>query len=146
MDALQSLTSAASASALSKREPGETAARRDAVPTEIKPPSDSAAATSPLVVASMNESAGSAVTKRGQEDKSKEQSPEEVAAAVEDINDFFKSMQRTMQFSLDKEGERMVVQIKDAEGNVVKQIPSEQALELARRLGEVKGLLLEEQA
>ena len=146
MDALQSLTSAASAGALSKREPNDTAARRDAAPTEIKPPSDSAASTSPQVVASMSESAGSTATKRCQDEKSKEQSREEVESAVEDINDFFKSMQRSMQFSLDEDSERMVVQIKDAEGKVVKQIPSEQALELARRLDEVKGLLLETQA
>lgn len=145
MDSLQSLTGAAATNALSKREQAETA-KRDAAPTEIKPPSDSVASTSPQVVDSMNESERSTATKRGQEEKSKEQSREEVESAVEDINDFFESMQRTMQFSIDEESERMVVQIKDADGNVIKQIPSEQALELARRLGEVKGLLLEEQA
>ena len=145
MDALQALTGAASTGALSKRESNETA-RRDSAPTEIKPPSDSAAATSPQVVASLSESAASGATKRGQEDTTKEQSRDEVEAAVEDINDFFQTMQRSMQFSLDEESERMVVQIKDNDGNVIKQIPSEQALELARRLDEVKGLLLETQA
>lgn len=145
MDVIQPLTGAASTNALSKREPADTA-KNDAVSTEIKPPSDSVASTSPQVVASINESADSTATKRDQEEKSREQSRETVESAVDDINNFFEFMRRTMQFEIDEESERVVVLIKDTDGNVIKQIPSEQALELAQRLGEVKGLLLEEQA
>ena len=144
MDSLQALTGATAVSGLPKREPAETA-RRDAVATEIQPPGNSAAATSPQVVSSMDETARSGAG-RQEEGTRKEASRENVEEAVEDINDFFQTMQNSVQFSLDEQGERMVVQIKDSDGKVLKQIPSEQALELARRLDEVKGLLLEEKA
>lgn len=71
---------------------------------------------------------------------------EAVEDAVAQMNQFFESAQRKLEFNLDDSGEHMVIQIKDADGEVVKQIPSEIALELARRLGEVQGFLFEEQA
>jgi flagellar protein FlaG len=142
MDSLQALMG--SVSGLPRRELAD-ASRRDAVPTEIQPAANSAASTSPQVVASMAEAAGSGAGRRGGE-TNQEQSREEVEEAVKGINDFFQSVKTSLQFTMDEESERMVVQIKDPDGKVVKQIPSERALELARRLDEVRGLLLEEQA
>ncbi|MBK1722643.1 flagellar protein FlaG [Thiocystis violacea] len=143
---MQALTGTAPAGTLPKREAAD-AARRDAVATEIQPPSNSAASASTEVVSALADTASSGTAaRRGRDESTKEQSREDVEEAVSGINDFFKSVERSMEFSLDEEGDRMVVKIKDSNGEVVKQIPSEQALELARRLDEVKGLLLEEQA
>lgn len=76
---------------------------------------------------------------------------EDVAHAVRDINEFFQMVRRTLQFSLDDESGRVVVKIKDAETDeVIRQIPSEDILRLARYLGEFKegfkGLLFEDSA
>jgi flagellar protein FlaG len=75
----------------------------------------------------------------------------EVAHAVENMNDFFQMVRRTLQFSLDEESGRVLVKIKDAETDeVIRQIPSEEILRLAKSLDEFKdgfkGLLLEEKA
>lgn len=75
----------------------------------------------------------------------------EVAHAVKNMNEFFQMVRRTLQFSLDDESGRVVVKIKDAETDeVIRQIPSEEILRLAKSLDEFKdgfkGLLLEEKA
>lgn len=67
----------------------------------------------------------------------------DVERAVADMNDFFQTVQRSLQFTLDEESGTMVVQIKDDAGKVVKQIPTEEALELSRRLDQFRGLLFE---
>lgn len=70
-----------------------------------------------------------------------------VEQAVKDINDFFQTMRRSLQFKLDQDSGKMVVQIKDADTDeVIRQIPPEYVLKLAKQLGEVKGLLFEEKA
>ena len=70
-----------------------------------------------------------------------------VEQAVKDINDFFQTVRRTLQFNLDQDSGKMVIQIKDAETDqVIRQIPPEYVLRLAKQLGEVKGLLFEEKA
>lgn len=148
MDLQPTTSGAASANALARREPVQ-APKNEVGASELRPPAGSPATTTPQVVSSMQEStnSGKATTQLpGQNEQSQEYSRDQVEAAVEDINDFFQSMERSVQFSLDKESERMVVQIKDGEGNLVKQIPSEQALELARHLDKVKGLLFEAKA
>lgn len=148
MDLQPMTTGGASANALARREPAQ-AQKHEVGASELRPPAGSPASTTPQVVSSTPESANSGkatAQPRGQNEQSQEYSRDQVEAAVEDINDFFQSMERSVQFTLDEDSERMVVQIKDGEGNLVKQIPSEQALELARHLDKVRGLLLEEQA
>lgn len=83
----------------------------------------------------------------GTSDKKDDPGKKPVEQAVKDINDFFQNVRRTLQFSLDQDSGKMVIQIKDAETNeVVRQIPPEYVLKIAKQLGEVKGLLFEEKA
>jgi flagellar protein FlaG len=77
--------------------------------------------------------------------------PEEELArtqeAVDSISDALRFMARGLQFSVDKDLGRIVVKIVDAETQeVVKQIPSEEALALAKSLGKMTGMLLKAQA
>lgn len=76
-----------------------------------------------------------------------DQDKEQLAAAVKNVNDFFQMVRRTLQFTVDEDTGRMVIQIKDAETDkVIRQIPPENMLKLAKELGKFKGLLLEEKA
>lgn len=69
----------------------------------------------------------------------------QVADAVKNINDFLQVVQRTLQFTLDEDSGRMVVQIKDANTKeVIRQIPPENMLKLAEQMDKLKGLLFEE--
>lgn len=77
----------------------------------------------------------------------KEDAKRPVEQAVKDINEFFQNIRRTLEFKLDQDSGRMVVQIKDAETKqVIRQIPEEYVLKLAKQLDEVKGLLFEDKA
>ncbi|MFN3919229.1 MAG: flagellar protein FlaG [Methylohalobius sp.] len=104
-------------------------------------------------------STGRSVT--GEEWKAKEARPEgeaiparrpelrEIEQAVKEINDHLQLVRRNLEFSVDRDTQRVVVKVIDAEtGEVVRQIPPDAVLELAKflREKESKGLLLVQQA
>lgn len=57
-------------------------------------------------------------------------------AAVKQIDSYLKGSQRTLQFSVDDATGVTVVSVKDSNGDVIRQIPNEDVLRLARSLGE----------
>jgi len=60
---------------------------------------------------------------------------EKVEIAVEDLNSTIQNVQRNLAFSVDKDLEQIVVNITDKNTDeVIRQIPSEEFLELARNL------------
>ncbi len=57
--------------------------------------------------------------------------------AVTQINSYVQNLQRNLQFTVDEETGKDIVTVTDSESNeVIRQIPSEEALALARRLAE----------
>lgn len=77
----------------------------------------------------------------------RERSSEDLAEAVKNANEFFQMAKRTLQFSRYEDSDEIVFQIMDVEtGSVVRQIPSEEMLALAKRLDELHGLLFMEKA
>ena len=61
----------------------------------------------------------------------------EVEQAVKDIQSFIDSIERNLRFSIDEEsGEVVVKVVAKASGELIRQMPSEEALELARSLKE----------
>ena len=85
------------------------------------------------------------VTDANSDNKLAEDGKKEIDTAVENVNDFFQTVNRTLEFKLDEDSETMVVQVTDSETKeVVRQIPSEEFLQLAQRLEEFRGLLFEE--
>ena len=78
---------------------------------------------------------------------SSEASREEVEAAVATIQDFVQTVRRSLNFSLEEGSGRVVVKVTDAgSGDVIRQIPSEEALQLAENLSEVRSLLFKAEA
>ena len=74
-------------------------------------------------------------------------SRKEVEAAVATIQDFVQSVSRSLNFSLEEGSGRVVVKVTDAgSGDVIRQIPSEEALQLAENLSEVRSLLFQAKA
>ncbi|BCX81408.1 flagellar protein FlaG [Methylomarinovum caldicuralii] len=70
--------------------------------------------------------------------------PEQLEEAVKQINDYLQTVQRNLEFSIDRDTHKVVVKVLDAEsGEVVRQIPPKSALELAKAMKESKeeGLL-----
>ena len=71
----------------------------------------------------------------------------EVEQAVKVVSDFVQQTNSSLEFSIDKESERLVVKVRDVETKeVIRQIPSEAILKMAQALGQVQGLLLQQKA
>ncbi|MBC3885987.1 flagellar protein FlaG [Undibacterium griseum] len=69
-----------------------------------------------------------------------------VDKAVADINKVIQSLSQNLQFSVDKDSKRVVVKVIDQQTNqVLRQIPSEEALEISKSLDKLQGLLIRQQ-
>lgn len=67
--------------------------------------------------------------------------------AVSNLEDFTQSIQRSLSFSINEHTGRTVVEVTDkATGEVIRQLPSEDALRLAESLEEMRSLLFTAQA
>lgn len=67
---------------------------------------------------------------------------EQVLAAVEEMQEFVQAAQHDIQFQLDDESGRMLVKVTErGTGEVIRQIPSEEAVRLAENLSEIRSLL-----
>ncbi|MDH4581045.1 flagellar protein FlaG [Pseudomonas sp. BN415] len=72
---------------------------------------------------------------------------EPVEAAASSIQEFVQSIRRNLNFDVDDSSGRVVVQVTDSEsGEVIRQIPSEDALKLAESLSEMRSLLFKAEA
>ncbi len=70
-------------------------------------------------------------------------SSEQLQKAVVAINEYVQSINRDLQFSVDEDTDRTVIKVIDSEsGELIRQIPDEVFLELARKLNEDGGLQL----
>lgn len=76
-----------------------------------------------------------------------EVSREQVESAVSTIQEFVQSVRRNINFSLEDTSGRVVVKVTDStSGDIIRQIPSEEALQLAESLEEVRSLLFKAEA
>jgi flagellar protein FlaG len=84
--------------------------------------------------------AASAESKNAKQDQSK--SEESVKAAAEEIQKFFQSVKRNLEFSTDESSGRLVVKVIASEsGLVIRQIPNEEVLKLAESLNDASSML-----
>ena len=76
-----------------------------------------------------------------------EQGREPVEEAISSIKQFAQSIQRNLNFALDESSGKVVVKVTDAvSGDVIRQMPSEDALRLAESLDEARSLLFKAEA
>lgn len=67
----------------------------------------------------------------------------ELQNAVSNLNDYVQSLRREIQFSIDEGSGQTVVKVTDpGTGEMIRQIPSEEVLAIARSLEQPQGLLL----
>ncbi|MEH6389678.1 MAG: flagellar protein FlaG [Pseudomonas profundi] len=68
-------------------------------------------------------------------------------SAVSDIQDFTQSVSRDIDFQLDDSTGQVVINVTErSSGNVIRQIPSEDALRLAENISEIRSLLFKAEA
>lgn len=79
--------------------------------------------------------------------KAAEPSASELDTAVDSINDFISAVANNLEFSVDRDTERVVVKVIDKETHeVVKQFPSEEALAISKALDKLQGLMVKQTA
>jgi len=93
------------------------------------------------------------VSQSFEEEVSAENQKKELSQAVSDLNDFVQNIQRNVYFSVDDDTGRTIVRVVDRETDeLIRQIPSEEVLNIARSLEEQiasnknDGLILQVQA
>ena len=76
-----------------------------------------------------------------------ELSPDQLELMAEEMQTFIGSFNRSLQFKVDEDSGRNVVTVLDSDtGDVIRQIPSEELLDVINRLNEASGGLLDTQA
>jgi flagellar protein FlaG len=71
----------------------------------------------------------------------------QVDDAVKNINGALKALSQNLEFSVDTESNRVIVKVVDKQTNeVIRQMPSSEALEIAKALDRVQGLLIRQKA
>ncbi|WP_299791353.1 flagellar protein FlaG [uncultured Shewanella sp.] len=71
----------------------------------------------------------------------------ELQSLVEDLSGMMSVMRKGLAFKIDEDSGTNVVSVMDIEsGDLIRQIPNEEALKLARKLTEVTGLLMQTEA
>lgn len=74
-------------------------------------------------------------------------SEDQLKDAVKAANDFVQPINNAVEFSLDKESDKMIVKVVDtATKEVIRQFPSEEMLALAQALDKIQGLLIKQKA
>jgi len=98
-------------------------------------------ATSVERVAATAESKGSSLRKDDAQEEAK------VKAAAEDIQKFFHSVKRNLEFSIDEDSGKVIVKVIASDsGEVVRQIPNAEILKLADSLSDANSLLFRAKA
>lgn len=76
-----------------------------------------------------------------------EPQPGEVTEAVSTINKTMKALSNSIEFSIDTDSKRQVVKVIDPDTKeVIRQMPSAEALEIAKALDRLQGLLIKQKA
>lgn len=72
---------------------------------------------------------------------------QQLESAMKQLQDQVRSSAQNLQFSLDNETGKTVVRVTDAEsGEVIRQIPSEELIAIAKSIDKMQGLLLRQEA
>lgn len=105
----------------------------------------SASPSAPVAQVSSSASADSSASKDSKKDA--QESADKLKAAVQEIDKFVKSIQRNLEFSIDEGSGQVVVKVIASDtGEVVRQLPSAEALKIADSLQNAHSLLFEAKA
>ena len=94
---------------------------------------------------SVKELGSEATARRGDVADQMSKTVEDIKSAVETLNSTMKKIPTSLAFSIDSASNRVVVQVTNEEtGEVVRTLPGEAVLQIARNLESLKGVLFDE--
>jgi len=101
---------------------------------DIKPEQNTVRSINPTTEADKTENISTA-EKIKETTEEKESSEQSLDSAVKQLNSYVQSINRNLEFNIDKDNGRTVVKVIDAETDeLIRQIPNEEALEIAKNL------------
>jgi len=114
----------------------------------LRPATELPAADVRQAKAEMHSSSVSAITEQSVSQAQKaEVTREQLQQAAKEINDFIKPINNSLEFQLDDATGKTVVRVIDiATEEVIRQIPSEEMLAIAKAIDQMKGLLVHQKA
>ncbi|WP_351125119.1 flagellar protein FlaG, partial [Shewanella sp. T24-MNA-CIBAN-0130] len=75
--------------------------------------------------------------------QAKQKKDDNLTGVANELTDMMSMMQKGLKFSVDEESGMQVIKVQDvSSGDIIRQIPSEEALQLAEKLSEVSGILM----
>jgi len=90
-------------------------------------------------VANLPDVAGDSLPSEGRKLPTQVADPAAISAAVSQINEIVQSIQRDLSFNLDEDSGQTVIRVMDSEsGELIRQIPSEEALAIAIQLRDLQ--------
>lgn len=116
-------------------------------PSAVAPPSISPSDNS--VTSGKGSQAASFATQQSvaAQKKIEELSSKDLQDAVKSMNDFVGTINNSLKFSVDDETGKTIVKVMDIETKeVIKQIPSEEMIAIAKAVDQLKGLLVQQKA
>lgn len=76
-----------------------------------------------------------------------EATPAQIESAVREINTSLQARSISLRFEVDEDTDKLIVKVVDAaNGEVIRQIPNEEVVRIAKVMGKAPGLLMNEQA
>lgn len=109
--------------------------------------SDTGNFTADLPSVAAREAATPVQTVNAVQQAAKAPSTDQVNEAVKQLNNAMKTMSQGLEFSVDQDAHKVVVKVVDQQTKeVLRQVPSEEALEIAKALDRVQGLLIRQKA
>lgn len=89
------------------------------------------------------ESSIQAVKQQEETSTNSKKSDDSLELVAKELTDMVAMMQKGLKFSVDVDSGKQVIKVQDIEsGDIIRQIPSEEALQLAQKLSEVSGVLV----
>lgn len=86
------------------------------------------------------------ITVHGQKDENNSSS-DQIQKAVDQIEKFTQTLARNLTFSIDEDTGKTIVKVTDTQTKeVIRQIPSEEVISIARALGKIQGSLFNDEA
>ncbi|EDQ00703.1 flagellar protein FlaG [Shewanella benthica] len=118
---------------------------KNEVITPLKATTDETADTEPKALVKAVEESDKAA--KASQEQVGEESPEKLQEAVAELSDTMSLMKKGLTFKIDDTLGISVVNVMDMDsGEMIRQIPTEEALELAQKLFEVSGMLMKTEA
>jgi flagellar protein FlaG len=103
-----------------------------------------ASAAEPVAARQELPGSGNVVPENAREAQPKEA---DVQKAVQNLTEYVQNLRRDLKFSVDKDSGRTIIKVTDSEtGKLIRQIPPDEVLAIARQLAEYSGMLIKDQA